>query len=89
MRFLSFKFWPVVQIDHKSSHLAHLAQVSINMERKERKTTRKTRREYQRCMLEERGQNDTSLVGFGRARALVRLHGVIDRRSALEERGLW
>ena len=33
--------------------------------------------------------SDTSLVGFGRARALLRLHGVIHRRSTLEERGLW
>ena len=32
--------------------------------------------------------SDTSLVGFGRARALVRLHGVIHRWSALGERGL-
>ena len=33
--------------------------------------------------------SDTSLVGFGRVRTLVRLHGVIHRWSALGEQGLW
>ena len=90
MRFLSFKFWPVVQIDHKSSHLSTSCsgkhKYGGQREKQQEKTGESANvvcwksvdcqyivgRLWESEGLGKTTWSDTSSVGFGKARNLVR-----------------